>query len=119
MFYGDGETVIFRSGDPRHQRGPSRRGKRAPEPEYEERRAAPAPSLGQVLNERMAHLEARLERLEAQLEQARQAAAPPAPPAGGGGRRSRGGQGGEVKVSLHAEGGAQATVGTVRMISEE
>lgn len=120
MYYTNGDTLVFRA-DSRTEWSPSRRRERAPgldqvrEPRRAER------SAEHPLADRVAQLEARLERLEADLAEARQAQAVQAtsPSPSRGGRRSRSNPGNEVKVSLHAEDGAQATVGQVRMLSED
>lgn len=115
MYYTHGDTVIYRSDRP--ERTPQRPWQRAPEREREARPAEP--STRQLLMRRVSALEERLTRLEAELEEARQASARPAQRQGqsNGPRLAPGG--GEVKVSLHAEGGTQATVGQVRMVSQE
>lgn len=112
MYYTHGDTVIYRSDTPK--RNPQRFEQRERPAEKEPRPAEP--STRQVLTARIYQLEERLARLEADLEEARQASVQPAPRKGGGPRQ---GQGGEVKVSLHAEGGTQATVGQVRMVSQD
>lgn len=112
MFYTHGDTVVFRSDRPDRQE------RTQPRARQREREPRPAePSLEQRLAERVAQLEERLARLEAELAEAREAGDRPAPRRAGGGARK--GQAGEVKVSLHAEGGAQASVGQVRMLSQD
>lgn len=124
MYYTHGDTVIFRSDRP--ERTPPHTRKRAREREAEERVQEPRrsqPSVEQVLAMRVSELEERLARIEAELQAAREVEvarpAPPTPRQGGGGRQRQGQAPGEVKVSLHAEGGAQATVGQVRMRNDE
>lgn len=107
MYYSHGDTVIFRSDRPQRPFVPSRERGQRPS----------APPLEIVLADRVAQLEARLSQLEASLTEARQAQAQApsrsAPKKGG----SKGP--GEVRVSLQADGGSQATVGQVRMLQEE
>lgn len=112
MYYTHGDTVIFRSDRP--ERTPQRPRQRAPEREREERPVEP--STRQVLLNRVSALEERIARLEAELEEARQA--PPRPERQSSGPRVAP-SGGQVKVSLHADGGTQATVGQVRMVSQD
>ncbi|MFZ5814480.1 MAG: hypothetical protein ACOY93_04175 [Bacillota bacterium] len=109
MYYTHGDTVIFRSD--RLERPPERR-RRERDPGV--RPSKPSPE--QVLTARILQLEERLARLEAELEQARQAP----PPRQGGQTRGRSGKGEQaVRVSLHAQGGAQATVGEVRLLQDD
>lgn len=104
MYYSDGETLIFRSDQQR--RPPTRQAARGPQ-------RATAPDWNQLVA-RMSKLEERLSLLEQRLAMAQSAPSPerrakepeeiPTPVAAG-----------NVRVSLHAEGGAVATVGPVKV----
>jgi uncharacterized coiled-coil DUF342 family protein len=79
MYYTHGDAVVYRSNS--RQEPKRKRRERPPEAQREERPAEP--SREEQLAERLAQLEARLERVEAGLEEARKAPAPRS-----GGRRS-------------------------------
>lgn len=122
MYYTHGDTVVYRSDRPEksdRKERPRRSRDLGGEPEQEPRRFECQPAVEQVLAERVQQLEERLARLEAELEEARQYSARQAPRQGGVIPVQAPGQRGQVKVSLHAEGGAQATVGQVRMVSQD
>lgn len=119
MSYTHGDTVIFRSDRP--ERSLPRSRLREPERDREREPRHAQPRAEQIWETRLSVLEERLARLEAELAEAREAARhqPDPPVARSGGSKGKKGQAGGVKVSLHAEGGAQATVGEVRMRSDE
>ncbi|MFZ5823842.1 MAG: hypothetical protein ACOY94_05875 [Bacillota bacterium] len=114
MYYTHGDMVIYRSDRP--ERTPQRPRVRTPEREPGERPVEP--STKQVLLRRVSELEERLARLEAELEEARPGGRPAQRQAHEAGPRQHP-RSSEVKVSLHAEGGTQATVGPVRMVSQD
>lgn len=101
-----GDTVVYRSNRP--DRAASRSDPRLRAPERESRRLErPADAL----LERLERLEARVAELEAELRAARRHA--------GRGKPGQEAQaGGEVRVSVHAEGGTHATVGPVRIVHD-
>lgn len=106
MYYTHGDTVVFRSNRP--ERVTPRFDQRSRGPERESRRVErPADTL----LERLEKLEARVAELEAELKAARRH---PSRAASGPGEQPAG----EVRVSLHAEGGTHATVGPVRFIHD-
>lgn len=115
MYYSHGDTVIFRSDRSQRPFVPSR------ERERGQGHRPSAPPLEIVLADRVAQLEARLSQLETALTAAREAQAAAATTAAARpGSKKGGGKGpSEVRVSLQADGGAQATVGQVRMLQEE
>lgn len=107
MYYSDGETLIFRSDQQR--RPPPRQAPREPQ-------RATAPDWNQLVA-RMSKLEERLSQLEQRL-----AAAQSAPPAR---RRAQEPEdlpttiaASDIRVSLHADGGAMATVGPIKIEHE-
>jgi len=104
MYYTHGDTVVFRSTRP--ERVAPRFDQRLRGPERESRRVERS---ADTLLERIERLEARVAELEAELRSARRHAARGAP---GAGEQPAG----EVRVSVHAEGGTHATVGPVRFI---